>query len=154
VKRTAVDNELHRIVKHMWDSLGQMLAVFVATLAEHVPEQNAALCGIDQIFRSEGGSGLKRQRREALMVRLHPSCSHEPLRFAFFAFVFAACRSGHQSTKRSFLSMADVYPSVVRRHTVDIQSCMHNIRWFISLLGSAWVSCDEAEIQHFAQSGQ
>jgi hypothetical protein len=38
----------------------QVLAILIATLAHHVPEQNAALCGVDHVFDG-GAEHIERQ---------------------------------------------------------------------------------------------
>ena len=50
IERAAVDNELRRVIEDVWSDLGQVLAVLVAALPHHIPEQHAALRGIDQVF--------------------------------------------------------------------------------------------------------
>ena len=50
IERAAVDDELDLVVEHMRRGLGQVLAVLVAALAHDVPEQHAALRGIDHVF--------------------------------------------------------------------------------------------------------
>ena len=54
LERAAVDDELDLVVEHMRRGLGQMLAILVAALPHDIPEQDAALRGIDHVFHSGG----------------------------------------------------------------------------------------------------
>ncbi len=56
LERTAVDDELDLVVEHVRRGLGQMLAILVAALAHHVPEQHAALRRIDHVFHGAGAN--------------------------------------------------------------------------------------------------
>jgi hypothetical protein len=47
-----VDQKLSLIVEYMRCSLGEMLAILIATLAHNIPEQHTALCRIDEILKS------------------------------------------------------------------------------------------------------
>jgi hypothetical protein len=53
-ERSAVHDELDFVFEHVRRGLGQMLAILVAALTHHVPEQDAALRGIDQEFHGRG----------------------------------------------------------------------------------------------------
>ena len=57
-ERAAVDHELGLVVEHVRRRLGEMLAILVAALAQHVEEEEAALCGIDHVV-DRGGKGTK-----------------------------------------------------------------------------------------------
>ena len=46
----AVDDQLGLIIEHMRRGLGQVLAILIAALAHDIPEQDAALPRIDQVF--------------------------------------------------------------------------------------------------------
>ena len=46
----AVHHQLYFIVEYVGDGLGHVFAVLLAALAHHVPEQHAALGGVDQVF--------------------------------------------------------------------------------------------------------
>ena len=50
LERAAVDDELRLVIEHMRGSLGQMLAVLIAALAHHVPEQHGALGRVDHVI--------------------------------------------------------------------------------------------------------
>src|SRR5258708_38486927 len=50
LERPAVDEKLHLVIQHVWGGLGPMLAILVSALAHYVPDQKAALRGIDHIF--------------------------------------------------------------------------------------------------------
>ena len=63
VKRPAIDHELHLIVEHMRNRLGQMLAVLVAALPHDIPEQNAPLSGIDHVIHGRGEHAKRRRKR-------------------------------------------------------------------------------------------
>ena len=51
----AVDHKFGVVIEDMRSVLGQMLAILIAALPQHIPEQDAPLASIDQIFngRSE-----------------------------------------------------------------------------------------------------
>jgi hypothetical protein len=63
IKRPAVDEKLDLVVEHVRSGLGQVLAVLVAALAHHVPEQHAALRGIRHVLH--GGRKHSERRRRA-----------------------------------------------------------------------------------------
>src|SRR5215211_5527027 len=77
----AVDDELCRVVEHVRSDLGQMLLVLIATLAQHVPEQDAALRRIDHVFDGGGerAKGLRQAcARRFILIGAHfgpPVCS-------------------------------------------------------------------------------
>src|SRR6516165_5401452 len=50
IKRSTVDDKLGLIVEDMRCCLGEMFAILITALAHHVPKQDAALRGVDQIF--------------------------------------------------------------------------------------------------------
>ena len=53
-QRTAVNDQLYLVFENMRRSLGEMLAILIAALAHHVPEQHGPLRRIDHVFH--GGS--------------------------------------------------------------------------------------------------
>ena len=57
-ERAAVDDELGLVVEHVRRRLGEVLAVLVAALAQHVEEEEAALRGVDHVFEA-GAKGPK-----------------------------------------------------------------------------------------------
>ena len=74
IKRPAVDEELDLIVEHVRSGLGQVLAVLVAALAHHVPEQNATLRGIHHVLHRRGEHSERRKRagrREVCLIIWH-----------------------------------------------------------------------------------
>ena len=88
IKRPAVDEELDLVVEHVRSGLGQVLAVLVAALAHHVPEQHAALRGIHHVLHGGGKHSERRKRagrcwaclagrhcRCSLLVRVHLTLS-------------------------------------------------------------------------------
>ena len=50
IKRLSAEDQFHFVVEHMWHGLGQMLPILITALAHRVPEQDATLGGIHQIF--------------------------------------------------------------------------------------------------------
>src|SRR5262249_25417012 len=50
LERPAVDEQLPLVVEYVWNRLGEVFAILVAALAHDVPEQHAALRGIDDVF--------------------------------------------------------------------------------------------------------
>ena len=68
LERAAVHDELGLVVEHVRRGFGHVLAVLVAALAHDVPEQDAALRGIDRVFKERSkkthrrhGSGARRK---------------------------------------------------------------------------------------------
>ena len=49
IKPPAVDYKLDLVIEHMRRCLGEMLAILVAALAHHVPEQDRALARVDHV---------------------------------------------------------------------------------------------------------
>src|SRR5690242_13775172 len=78
IELAAVNQKLGLIVEHMRSGFLQMLAILIATLAHNVPEQNAALRGVDHVFDG-GAEHIERQglgfirvlRRGCLWVGAH-----------------------------------------------------------------------------------
>ena len=62
IKRPAVDEELDLIVEHVRSGLGQVLAVLVAAVTHHIPEQHAALRGIHHVLHGGGKHSERRKR--------------------------------------------------------------------------------------------
>jgi hypothetical protein len=62
IKRSAVEQQLHLVIEHVRGGLGQMLTILIATLAHHIPEQHAALCGIDHVFYDRGKYAERRRK--------------------------------------------------------------------------------------------
>ena len=50
VELAAVGNEFHLVIEHMRGCLRQMLAILIAALPHHIPEQDVPLRGVDEIF--------------------------------------------------------------------------------------------------------
>jgi hypothetical protein len=78
IKRLAAEDQLHFVVEHIWHGLGQVFAILIAALAHDVPEQNAALRGIDHVLhgRSKYAERRKRvDRRWLLLAGWHGVCS-------------------------------------------------------------------------------
>ena len=50
----AVDHQFRRVIKDVWNRLGQMFAILAAALPHHVHEQHATLARINHVF--EGGA--------------------------------------------------------------------------------------------------
>ena len=73
-----VDQEFHLVIEHVRNRVSEMLAILVAALAQHIPEQHAALSRIDHVF----GRGLrhaKRCRRGTIGLRGHRTYSEPRL---------------------------------------------------------------------------
>src|SRR6516164_3771909 len=51
---TAINEKLGLVIEHVRRSLGQVLAILVAALAHHVPEQHGALRRIDHVINGWG----------------------------------------------------------------------------------------------------
>src|SRR5262245_7894707 len=54
IQLPTVDNELNLVMKHMGDSLLEVLAILKPALSHDVPEQDGSLCGVDHVL--DGGS--------------------------------------------------------------------------------------------------
>ena len=83
IKRLAAEDQLHFVVEHIWHGLGQVFAILIAALAHDVPEQNAALRGIDHVLhgRSKYAERRKRvDRRWLLLAGWHGVCSLHHIR--------------------------------------------------------------------------
>src|SRR5262252_1267830 len=50
LERPAVEHQLHFVIEHVGNGLGEVFAILIAALAHDVPEQHAALRGIDHVF--------------------------------------------------------------------------------------------------------
>src|SRR5262249_5906822 len=50
IERPAVEHQLHLVIEHVGNGLGEAFARLIAALAHDVEEQHAALRGIDHIF--------------------------------------------------------------------------------------------------------
>ena len=61
VELAAVDDEFDLIIEHVRSGFGQMLAILIAALPHHIPEQDAPLRGIDGVF-DRGSKQIKRRR--------------------------------------------------------------------------------------------
>ena len=68
LERAAVEDQLDLVVEDVRRRLRQMLAILVAALAHDVPEQDAALRGIDHVFdrRARTVRRTKQVRRRPL----------------------------------------------------------------------------------------
>jgi hypothetical protein len=49
VQRSPIDDQLRLVTQHVWSGFGEMLAILVAALAHHVPEQDRALARVDHV---------------------------------------------------------------------------------------------------------
>src|SRR5262249_45197556 len=50
LERPAIDEQLHLVIEHVWSGLGEVLTILIAAMAHDIPEQHAALRGIDHVF--------------------------------------------------------------------------------------------------------
>ena len=89
-ERAAVDDELDLVVEHMRGGLGQVFTILIAALAHDVPEQHAALRGIEHVFHGGSKQAERRwgrtDRRRVVAAGWHVSGSYVCL-------VAAACRA-------------------------------------------------------------
>jgi hypothetical protein len=97
-KRSAVDEKLHLVVEHVRSGLSQMLAILIAALAHDIPEQHAALRGIDHVFHGWGKYAERRckcaDRRWMRLAQWHCSCS---------CLLSAAARRARRTATRLFV---------------------------------------------------
>ena len=63
IKRLSAEDQFHFVVEHMWHGLGQMLPILITALAHRVPEQDATLGGIHQIFHGRSKHAELRRKR-------------------------------------------------------------------------------------------
>src|SRR5262245_2713188 len=82
IKRLATEDQLDVVVEYVWNCLGEVFAILIAALAHDVPEQHAALRGIDHILHGWPKYAERRgkcaDRRWLSLARRHcllPACS-------------------------------------------------------------------------------
>src|SRR5262245_5135527 len=78
IKRFATEDQLHVVVEYVWNRLGEVFAILIAALAHDIPEQHAALRGIDHIFHGWPKYAewcRKCDRRLTRLARWHWLCS-------------------------------------------------------------------------------
>src|SRR5262249_43847986 len=74
----ATEDQLHVVVEYVWNRLGEVFAILIAALAHDIPEQHAALRGIDHIFHGWPKYAewcRKCDRRLTRLARWHWLCS-------------------------------------------------------------------------------
>src|SRR5262249_60980273 len=52
--------EFHFVIEHVWSGLGEVLTILIAAPAHDIPEQHAALRGIDHVFHGRGKCAERR----------------------------------------------------------------------------------------------
>ena len=60
---TAVHNQFDLVVEHVRRVFGHVLAILISALTQHIPEQHAALGGIDPVLHCGGKYRKRRHRR-------------------------------------------------------------------------------------------
>src|SRR5262249_60377455 len=79
IKRFATEDQLHVVVEYVWNRLGEVFAILIAALTHDIPEQHAALRGIDHIFHGWPKYAEWRRkcadRRWVRLARWHWLCS-------------------------------------------------------------------------------
>jgi hypothetical protein len=75
LERAAVDDELRLVIEDIRHSLGHMLAVLIAALAQDVPKQNRALGCVDRIVHRRA-AGADQVRRDVWLAGKRLLCAH------------------------------------------------------------------------------
>src|SRR6266566_1248756 len=79
IERPAVEHQLHLVIEHVRSGLGEVFTILIAAPAHDIPEQHAALRGIDHVFHGSAKCAERRwkcaDRGWVRLARWHCPCS-------------------------------------------------------------------------------